>query len=112
MFDKYEKYKVISNNKILEGQIDCLEFVKGDALSVLEKARDYIHQGWALLNHPLYGNFTPRQQPYRTILLGLRVSKEHKPFNVDLESLGLIERAFSNFALACLKVQKSPELKA
>lgn len=108
MFDKYEKYKVISNNKILEGQIDCLEFVKGDALSVLEKARDYIHQGWALLNHPLYGNFTPRQQPYRTILLGLRVSKEHKPFNVDLESLGLIEKSILKFRSGMPEGSKNP----
>jgi hypothetical protein len=36
---------------------------------VLLAARDLIHAGWRLLNHPLYGNWRPHQQPYRSALL-------------------------------------------
>ncbi|MDL2279505.1 GrdX family protein [Desulfovibrio sp. OttesenSCG-928-G11] len=44
-------------------------FSTGPALPVLLGARDKIHLGWKLLNHPLYGNFRPHQQPYRSLLL-------------------------------------------
>ena len=39
---------------------------------------------------PLYGNFKPNQQPYRTLVL-------HRPDNgaVDMESLSLIESAIT-----------------
>ena len=38
-------------------------------MPVLLAARELIHCGWKLLGHPLYGNFRPHQQPYRTLLL-------------------------------------------
>ena len=38
---------------------------------VLLAARDLIHAGWRLLHHPLYGNYRPYQQPYRSALLAL-----------------------------------------
>ena len=97
MFNKYDKYKVVSNNKIFEGQIDCLELVPEGPLSVFEKVRDYIHQGWVLLNHPLYGNFTPTQQPFRTILLGFKSSSGNNFREVDLQSLELIEKSILKF---------------
>lgn len=36
---------------------------------VLLAARDLIHAGWRILHHPLYGNYRPHQQPYRSVLL-------------------------------------------
>ena len=42
---------------------------KGSALHILEAARDLIHAGWRILHHPLYGNYRPHQQPYRSVLL-------------------------------------------
>ena len=38
-------------------------------MHVLEAARDLIHAGWRILHHPLYGNYRPHQQPYRSVLL-------------------------------------------
>jgi len=104
MFDEYKEYKVISNNTLLEGKVPCFELVEGSALTVFEKARDYVHIGWTLLNHPLYGNFTPRQQPYRTILLGYKVVAEDRKFHqLDLDSLQLIESSIHRFSSALPK---------
>jgi len=60
---------------------------------VLVAARDLIHKGHILLTHPLYGNFLPNQQPYRTLIL----SAPEKGANVDQNSLNLIEDALSVF---------------
>jgi hypothetical protein len=60
---------------------------------VLVAARDLIHQGSRLLTHPLYGNFLPNQQPFRTLVL----SVPQKGSGVDLDSVTLIEDAISVF---------------
>lgn len=41
--------------------------IEGPPLEVLLAGRDFLHAGWRLLHHPLYGNFRPRQQPYRSL---------------------------------------------
>lgn len=46
-----------------------LRFVDGPALDALIAARDLAHQGYVLANHPLYGNFRPHQQPYRSLIM-------------------------------------------
>lgn len=63
---------LITNNPLFPdrapSRVDvCL--LSGDACSVLVAARDRIHKGWRLANHPLYGNFRPYQQPYRSMVL-------------------------------------------
>jgi hypothetical protein len=42
--------------------------VEGPPLEVLLAGRRFLHAGWRLLHHPLYGNFRPHQQPYRSML--------------------------------------------
>ena len=42
--------------------------VEGSPLEVLLAGRRLLHAGWRLLHHPLYGNFRPCRQPYRTLL--------------------------------------------
>ena len=44
-------------------------YFEADARPVVTAARDCIHSGWHLLHHPLYGNYRPYQQPYRSLLL-------------------------------------------
>ena len=63
-------------------------------------ARDLIHVGWKLLGHPLYGNFRPHQQPYRSLLLkhdsaGLSAPDGLERFAPDEYSLHLIEEAIN-----------------
>ena len=76
-----------------------LVFLDADAFSVVEAARDCIHAGWLLLHHPLYGNYRPYQQPYRSILLQSPAAPANcTPGNeeiaqVDESSLHLIEEA-------------------
>ena len=31
--------------------------------------RQLIHTGWKMIQHPLYGNYRPHQQPYRSLIL-------------------------------------------
>lgn len=63
MRDSHTKYSDIPNNS-------CF-LCEGSALLILLAARDLIHAGWRLLHHPLYGNYRPYQQPYRSALLAL-----------------------------------------
>ena len=68
-----------------------LVYFDTDALPVVTAARDSIHAGWRLLHHPLYGNYRPYQQPYRSLLL-----KAPANFPISLPdemSLHLIEEA-------------------
>ncbi len=71
------------------------------AKPVLIAARDCIHKGWKLLHHPLYGNYCPHQQPYRSLVLAPATPGVAGP---DAPSLHLIEEALlvynSNKALA------------
>lgn len=60
---------------------------------MLVKSRDLIHRGYTLLTHPLYGNFLPNQQPFRTLVL----SQPETDGAVDPDSLALIEDAMSVF---------------
>lgn len=69
------------------------EILNGDPMSVLQKGRDMVHEGWELVANPLYGNFKPNQQPYRTLLL--KKSAKHGASAVHLESLDLIEGAIN-----------------
>lgn len=75
----------------------CFIF-EGQARSVLLAARELIHQGWVLLGHPLYGNYRPNQQPYRSLLLkfdsrSVAASDGVERINADAASLHLIEEA-------------------
>jgi hypothetical protein len=72
------------------------------ALPVLVAARDLIHLGFSLLGHPLYGNYRPHQQPYRTLLLKSGAAgpktvnnNDAVPLSVDEYSLHLIEEAIN-----------------
>lgn len=63
---------LISNNPLYPDSAPAnaeLKFVNGSALDVLITARDLAHKGWRLANHPLYGNFRPHQQPYRSVVM-------------------------------------------
>ena len=65
-------------------------FFDADAKPVVFSARDCIHSGWKLSHHPLYGNYRPHQQPYRSLAL---TSPEPESSGPDLFSLQLIEEA-------------------
>lgn len=86
------QYRIITNNNRYREPSwarSSVEFVNFAAMKVLLRGRDLIHQGWVLQNHPLYGNFRPYQQPFRTLLLAEPAGKG----DVDAYSLELIANA-------------------
>ena len=98
---KYMSRKLlVSNNAGFKKNVPDLEFVKGSSFDVLVRVRDYVHQGWALLTHPLYGNLRPYQHPFRSIVIQSPV-KEMEKFPIDAYSLNLIENALSVYR-SCL----------
>jgi len=88
MLSSFCVFLCISNNPDLDGRVGSLEIIRGGALAVLKKGRDMIHAGCLLVSAPLYGNFKPNQQPYRTLVLA-----KDRSCRVDTESLHLIENA-------------------
>lgn len=83
-------YVCISNNPNLKGHVKSLDYLDAGALDVLKAGRDLIHLGWELLADPLYGNFKPNQQPYRSLIL----KKDNiVAMPLNMESLNLIENA-------------------
>jgi hypothetical protein len=88
-------YVCITNNKDLAECVDDARLVEGPAISVLTFARDMIHKGWKLVASPLYGNFKPAQQPYRTLVLSRKIKDEH--ILADSYSIELIESAMHIF---------------
>lgn len=96
---------LITNNPMFKDYEDKdfinLEIVYKDVepLEILKIGRDYIHQNYKLLTHPLYGNFRPHELFYRTILI--KKSEQLEP-----ESLELIENSILKIEDILKKTQK------
>lgn len=83
--------RVISNNPHWGDSFE-IEYVEGPPSAVFARARDLVHAGWRFLAHPLYGNFNPRKNPYRTLLL----QSSPDGCAVDMDSFEMLERALEN----------------
>ena len=80
---------IISNNpRVWETYSQHVRKIEGGVLAVYEAARDAIHRGAKLLNHPLAGSVKPNQNPYRSLLLSTAADRP-----LDLDSLSHIENA-------------------
>ena len=80
---------IISNNpQVLEQYPQHTLTIEGGVLQVYEAARDAIHRGAKLLNHPLAGSIKPNQCPYRSLVLSTASDG-----SLDLDSLSHIEGA-------------------
>lgn len=109
---------LFSNNPlcaIMCGQTESGQYTTGSALDILRIARDAIHKGWRLLNHPLYGNYRPYQQPFRTLLLEApfsfsQSSSASVPAQIDVDSLQFIEEALLIFTQTrCIHPEDAPK---
>lgn len=105
---------LVTNNPNYSGKLPAkikLCHVDGSALDVLRTARDHIHGGMRLANHPLYGNFRPHQQPYRSLLLippsstdwDIAKTGSSAPCLPDAESLHFIEEALQLYQSSVAK---------
>ncbi|CAH2212330.1 GrdX family protein [Tepidibacter aestuarii] len=81
--------KIITNNSLVVkkfGDKYEVEYIEGDFLGILNVCRDYIHNKYKLLTHPLAGSIKPNETPYKTIMID-------NVDDLDTDSLLLIEKA-------------------
>ncbi len=86
---------LVTNNPLLHEHVSSCDFVEGNSLDVLVRTRNFIHEGWALLSHPLYGNLRPHQHPYRSILME---RPQGASSGADLLSVEYIENAIAIYS--------------
>ena len=85
--------KLITNNpKFIEENLKDIEIEYSDVsyIDILRKVRDYVHENWEIVTHPLYGSVKPNETIYRTIVL-----KENN--SLDITSVNLISEAILTF---------------
>lgn len=90
-----DMFTCITNNPDLTDCLSVCTVVNGTAVDVMIKARDLVHAGWILIANPLYGNFKPNQQPYRTLVLSKKNDSK-----IDLESMKLLDDAMAVYRSA------------
>jgi hypothetical protein len=85
--------RCVTNNPLWGNRYEEIHLIEGTSRDVFIAARDLVHRGWKFLAHPLYGNFKPSRQPYRTLAL------EHLPPGVaDMDSFVFLELIFRDEA--------------
>ena len=85
--------KLITNNpKFIEENLKDIEIEYLDVsyIDILRKVRDYVHENWEIVTHPLYGSVKPNETIYRTIVI-----KEKN--SLDITSVNLISDAVLTF---------------
>jgi hypothetical protein len=93
------KLIIITNNPLAETKYPSLaEFLGSGTGGVLSRARDYIHTGAKLINHPLSGGVLPGVNPYKSLIV-TAAAKSTAP-GTDIMSLSLIENAIGSLKKA------------
>ena len=85
--------KLITNNpKFIEENLKDIEieYLDMSYIDILRKVRDYVHENWEIVTHPLYGSVKPNETIYRTIVI-----KEKN--SLDITSVNLISDAILTF---------------
>ena len=85
--------KLITNNpKFIEENLKDIEieYLDMSYIDILRKVRDYVHENWEIVTHPLYGSVKPSGTIYRTIVI-----KENN--SLDITSVNLISDAILTF---------------
>ena len=85
--------KLITNNpKFIEENLKDIEieYLDMSCIDILRKIRDYVHENWEIVTHPLYGSVKPNETIYRTIVI-----KEKN--SLDITSVNLISDAILTF---------------
>ena len=85
--------KLITNNpKFIEENLKDIEieYLDMSYIDILRKVRDYVHENWEIVTHPLYVSVKPNETIYRTIVI-----KENN--SLDITSVNLISDAILTF---------------
>jgi hypothetical protein len=81
------KVFILSNNPKVWNEYKVVMKVDGSLRDVLLKVRDYVHQGYKILSHPLAGSVKPNETPFKSVLM------DAEPGAIDFNSLRIIESA-------------------
>lgn len=80
--------RIITNNPLAAGKYpDVAAYLELPVSGIFTAARDKIHLGARLVNHPLSGSLKPNESPYKSLVLSTRQG------SLDWDSLRLIEGA-------------------
>lgn len=80
---------IVTNNPAVKTAYEMnipVDYLAGSYPDVLLRVRDYVHQGYIILTHPLSGSIKPNETPYKSIALATGNQ-------LDFDSLQLIEDA-------------------
>ncbi len=86
-----KNYQIVTNNPVVKESYDKVIFVEGSFQDVLLKARDLVHSGHQLINHPLGASIRMFFSPYRSILVS------DKPNNLDINHVEIIENSIVSY---------------
>ena len=80
--------RIITNNKMVFDRFKdsyTVELYDMTYREILLKVRDYVHEGYKLLSHPLSGSIKPNETPYKSVIISNEKDK------LDFDSLNVIE---------------------
>lgn len=81
-----QDYSIVTNNPIVKDKYKNTIFVEGDYREVLVKARDLVHAGHELINHPLAASIRMFFSPYRSIIVGNKINRNNVYHITTIES--------------------------
>lgn len=91
--------KLITNNpKFNQEKFKDIEIEYFDIsyLDVLKKVRDYVHDNYEVLTHPLYGSVKPNETIYRSIIIKRSEKLDITSINLISEAIGTFEKFRNN----------------
>lgn len=86
-----EEILIVTNNPLCLDKYNekyTVEFLKGEIMDVLKTVRNHVHEGRALLTHPLSSSIKPNETPYKTVVI-----TKFKKEVIDFQSVNFIEEA-------------------
>lgn len=99
-----KKIFIVTNNKLVK-EVYPVYFIEGGFNSVLNRVRDFVHEGYVLISHPLSGSIKPHETEHKSIILDINIGP------VDFDSLKLIENAIITAEKFKKSIRYWPETK-
>ena len=69
------KHLIITNNPLVAEKYENVLWTEGSVEKTLIIVRDFIHQGYELVSHPLAASLRMLFSPYRSIVIGKKKAK-------------------------------------
>lgn len=92
-------YRLVTNNPLARqywAVSECnhisIRWLEGGLPDVLVAARDMVHVGWRLLNHPLASGLRPSQTPYKTLILARGKCLDYQSLQVLEGALAIVQK--------------------